>query len=540
MSSFAPVGDEERYALAVRPPSSMRPVAAPARPLSGLAALLGASSPGTRPARGAVTGLTIDSRRVQRGDLYVALPGKTAHGAVFAADALAAGAVAVLTDEAGRESAAATGLPVLVVPDPRALLGRVAAWVYGRPATGISIIGVTGTSGKSTSTFLLEAGLRAAGHRTGLVGGVEIRAGDVRFVPELTTPEASDLQGLFALMREQDVTAAAMEVSSHALALGRVDGVFYDVAIFTNLSQDHLDFHRDLDDYFATKARLFTPEFARIGVVNIDDAHGRELVGLAEIPMITFSASGAPEAEWRAENVRLGSDGSAFRVVGPGGIEADASVALPGPFNVANTLGVLVALVEAGISLQTAVAGVAAFAGVPGRMERVRGTDGYQVIVDYAHKPGAVESVLTSLRSVLDDGPGGRLTIVLGCGGDRDKGKRPMMGELAARLADVAILTSDNPRTEDPLGILAAMFDGVREVPQAERGHVIMEPDRAAAIDLAISRAEPGDVVVVAGKGHEQGQYIGDQVIPFDDREVAAESVRRKQGGPPGGGAVGG
>ncbi|GAA4598375.1 UDP-N-acetylmuramoyl-L-alanyl-D-glutamate--2,6-diaminopimelate ligase [Planotetraspora phitsanulokensis] len=538
MSSFAPVGDEGRYALAVRPPSSMRPVAAPARPLSGLATLLGASSPGTRPARGAVTGLTIDSRRVQRGDLYVALPGKTAHGAAFAADALAAGAVAVLTDEAGRESAAATGLPVLVVPDPRALLGQVAAWVYGRPAAGMTIIGVTGTSGKSTSTFLLEAGLRAAGHRTGLVGGVEIRAGDVCFVPQLTTPEASDLQGLFALMREQEVTAAAMEVSSHALALGRVDGVFYDVAIFTNLSQDHLDFHRDLDDYFATKARLFTPEFARIGVVNIDDAHGRELVGTAGIPMITFSACGAPEAEWRAENVRLGSDGSTFRVVGPGGIEADASVSLPGPFNVANTLGVLVGLVEAGIPLQTAVAGVSAFTGVPGRMERVPGTDGYQVIVDYAHKPGAVESVLTSLRSVLDDGPGGRLTIVLGCGGDRDKGKRPMMGEAAARLADVAILTSDNPRTEDPLEILAAMLDGVRELPQAERGHVIVEPDRAAAIDLAISRAQPGDVVVVAGKGHEQGQYIGDQVIPFDDREVAAQAVLRKQGGQPGGGAV--
>ncbi|GAA4555996.1 UDP-N-acetylmuramoyl-L-alanyl-D-glutamate--2,6-diaminopimelate ligase [Planotetraspora kaengkrachanensis] len=513
-------------------------MAAPARPLSGLATLLGASSPGTRPARGAVTGLTIDSRRVQRGDLYVALPGKTAHGADFAADALAAGAVAVLTDDAGRESAAATGLPVLVVPDPRALLGQVAAWVYGRPATGMTIIGVTGTSGKSTSTFLLEAGLRAAGHRTGLVGGVEIRAGDVRFVPELTTPEASDLQGLFALMREQEVTAAAMEVSSHALALGRVDGVFYDVAIFTNLSQDHLDFHRDLDDYFATKARLFTPEFARIGVVNVDDAHGRELVRLAGIPMITFSACGAPEAEWRAENVRLGSDGSAFRVVGPGGIEADASVSLPGPFNVANTLGVLVALVEAGIPLQSAVAGVGAFTGVPGRMERVPGTDGYQVIVDYAHKPGAVESVLTSLRSVLDDGPGGRLTIVLGCGGDRDKGKRPMMGEAAARLADVAILTSDNPRTEDPLEILAAMLDGVRGLPQAERGHVIVEPDRAAAIDLAVSRAEPGDVVVVAGKGHEQGQYVGDQVIPFDDREVAAQAVRRRQGGRPGEGAV--
>ncbi len=507
----------------------MRPAAVPARPLSGLAGLIGTSSavpsPGARAPRGAVTGISIDSRRIQRGDLYVALPGRSAHGAEFSRDALAAGAVAILTDEEGSPAAAATGLPVLVVPDPRAVLGQVAAWVYGRPAADIVIIGVTGTSGKSTSTFLLEAGLRAAGHRTGLIGGVEIRAGDQRITPELTTPEASDLQGLLALMREEGVTAAAMEVSSHALALGRVDGIFYDVAIFTNLSQDHLDFHRDLEDYFATKVRLFTPEFSRIGVVNIDDAHGRELTGLAKIPVTTFSAEGAVEAHWRAQDVRLGADGSTFRVVGPGGIEADASVALPGPFNIANTLGSLVALVEAGIPLQTAVHGIGMFTGVPGRMERVPGAEGFQAIVDYAHKPGAVESILSALRAVTE----GRLTIVLGCGGDRDRGKRPMMGEAAARLADVAILTSDNPRSEDPLAILAAMLDGALKVPPGERAHVIVEPDRAAAIDLAISGAESGDVVVVAGKGHEQGQYVGGDVIPFDDRQVVAEAIRRRE-----------
>lgn len=501
----------------------MRPVAVAARPLSGLAALIGASSV-TAP-RGAVTGIGIDSRRVQPGDLYVALPGRNVHGAEFSRDVLAAGAVAILTDEEGRQPAAATGLPVLVVPDPRAVLGRVAAWVYGRPADSIMIIGVTGTSGKSTSTFLLEAGLRAAGHRAGLIGGVEIRAGDMHITPELTTPEASDLQGLLALMREEGVTAAAMEVSSHALALGRVDGIFYDVAIFTNLSQDHLDFHRDIEDYFATKVRLFTPDFSRIGVVNIDDRRGRELTGLAKIPLITFSAEGAPDADWRAEDIRLGADGSTFRVVGPGGVEADASVALPGLFNVANALGSIVALVEAGISLQTAVHGIGMFTGVPGRMERVPGTSGYQAIVDYAHKPGAVESILGSLRPVTE----GRLTIVLGCGGDRDRSKRPMMGEAAARLADVAILTSDNPRSEDPLAILAAMLDGALSVPLAERAHVIVEPDRAAAIDLAISGAECGDVVIVAGKGHEQGQYVGGDVIPFDDRQVVAEAILRRR-----------
>ncbi|WP_204040013.1 UDP-N-acetylmuramoyl-L-alanyl-D-glutamate--2,6-diaminopimelate ligase [Acrocarpospora phusangensis] len=503
----------------------MRPSATPARPLSGLATLLGAPSASGRVARGVITGVTIDSRRVQRGDLYVALPGKAAHGAAFSAAAQSAGAVAILTDEEGRDEAAATALPVLVLPDPRALLGQVAAWVYGQPATDVLVIGVTGTSGKSTSTFLLEAGLKAAGHRTGLVGGVEIHAGDIRITPELTTPEASDLQGLFALMREERVTAAAMEVSSHALALGRVDGIFYDVAIFTNLSQDHLDFHRDFDDYFATKARLFTPEFTRLGVVNTDDPHGRELAGFAKIPITTFSAAGGPEAEWRAEDVRLGSDGSAFRVVGPGGIEADISVALPGPFNVANTLGVLVALVEAGVPLQTAVAGVGGFAGVPGRMERVPAPGGdFQAIVDYAHKPGAVESVLRSLREVTE----GTLTIVLGCGGDRDRGKRPLMGEAAARLADVAIFTSDNPRSEDPLAILSAMMDGALEVPPPERARVIVEPDRAEAIELAISRARRGDVVVVAGKGHEQGQYVAGEVVPFDDREVVAAAIRRR------------
>ncbi len=529
---MAGASDGGGYALAVRSPSSMRPEAVQARPLSALASLLGTSSavpsPGARAVRGTVTGITLDSRRVRRGDLYVAVPGNARHGAEFAGDALASGATAILTDEEGRDRAAATGLPVLVVPDPRAVLGEVAAWVYGRPAAGITLIGVTGTSGKSTSTFLLEAGLRAAGHRTGLVGGVEIRAGDVRFTPELTTPEATDLQGLFALMRERGVSAAAMEVSSHALALGRVDGLFYDVSIFTNLSQDHLDFHRDLDDYFAAKARLFTPELSRAGVVNIDDAHGRELAATAKIPITTFSAAGAPEADWRAEDVRLGSAGSTFRLVGPGGVEAEVSVALPGPFNVANTLGALVALVEAGVPLQAAVTGVGEFGGVPGRMERVPGADDVQVIVDYAHKPGAVESVLCSLRAVLDDGPGGRLVIVLGCGGDRDRGKRPMMGEAAVRLADLAVFTSDNPRTEDPLAILAAMLEGALRVPIKERGHVVVEPDRAAAIRLAIGGAAPGDVVVVAGKGHEQGQYVGGEVVPFDDREVAAAAIAER------------
>ncbi|MEV4834134.1 UDP-N-acetylmuramoyl-L-alanyl-D-glutamate--2,6-diaminopimelate ligase [Nonomuraea sp. NPDC049486] len=500
----------------------MRPTDSPPRPLTALATMLDAETGTARSPHAALTGVTHDSRQARRGDLYVALRGARAHGADFSAEAMARGAVAVLTDAAGRDAAVATGLPVLVVPDPRALLGQVAAWVYGHPARDITVLGVTGTSGKSTTTFLLEAGLRAAGLRTGLVGGVEIHAGDLCFEAGLTTPEASDLHGLFALMREQGVTAAAMEVSSHALALNRVDGVFYDVALFTNLSQDHLDFHKDLDDYFATKAKLFQPELSRIGVTNVDDPYGRELLRLAKVPMTTFSAQGDPGAEWRALDARLGADGSAFRIVGPGGVEADAQIALPGPFNVANALGAVVTLVEAGVPLQTAVHGVGTLTGVPGRMERVTGAgDEFQAVVDYSHKPGAVESVLRSLREVT----AGRLTVVLGCGGDRDRGKRPLMGEAAARLADVAVLTSDNPRSEDPLAILAEMMEGALSVPREERAHVIIEPDRAAAIDLAVNRATRGDVIVVAGKGHEQGQYVSGEVIPFDDREVVAAAI---------------
>ena len=393
--------------------------------------------------------------------------------------------------------------------------------MYRNPSSRLLLLGVTGTSGKSTTTYLLESGLRLAGHLTGLAGGVETRVAGEVTASTLTTPEATDLQSLLARMVRRGVTAAAMEVSSHALALGRVAGTSYDVVIFTNLSQDHLDFHAGMDDYFAAKASLFTPGFARIGVVNIDDPWGRRLAAAARIPITTCSAAGEAAADWRAADVRGGADGSTFRVIGPGGVAADASVALPGPFNVANALGAIVALVEAGIGLATAVAGVAACPGVPGRLERVdRGQD-FTVLVDYSHKPGAVEAVLRALRPVTQ----GRLAIVLGCGGDRDRAKRPLMGAAATRLADLAILTSDNPRSEDPLAILAEMLAGVLTVPPGDRARVIIEPDRAAAIHLAVTGAGKGDVVLVAGKGHETGQYAGGTVTPFDDREVAADAL---------------
>jgi UDP-N-acetylmuramoyl-L-alanyl-D-glutamate--2,6-diaminopimelate ligase len=514
-------------------PPALRPEHVTARPLAELAALLGLKSahqagPDAHSAPAGLTGvsgLTHDSRRVRPGDLYAALPGSRVHGARFCADAAAAGAVAVLTDQAGRAAAVASGLPVFVVAGPRARLGEIAAWIYGQPSGRLLLIGVTGTSGKTTTTYLLESGLRMAGHRTGLIGGVETRIGAVVEASQLTTPEAADLQAALAVMAERGVTAAAMEVSSHALALGRVDGTHYDVAIFTNLSQDHLDFHPSMDDYFAAKAELFTPRYASAAVVNIDDPRGRQLARSAQIPLTTFSAAGQQAADWRAVDVRAGADGSTFRVIGPGGVEADASVSLPGPFNVANALGAIVGLVEAGVSLASAVAGVAACPGVPGRLERVDDGQDFTVLVDYSHKPGAVEAVLTALRPVTQ----GSLTIMLGCGGERDPGKRPLMGAAAAAMADKVILTSDNPRSEDPLAILAEMLAGVLEVPQDRRAHVLVEPDRAAAIGLAINTAGKGDVVLLAGKGHERGQCTDAGVIPFDDREVAAEALAARR-----------
>ena len=510
-------------------PAAFRPDYVPALPLSGLAALLG-----LRPAdplrddggsAGVLTGVTHDSRAVRPGDLYAALPGSSVHGAQFCVAAAEAGAVAVLTDPAGRASAIASGLPVFVVAEPRARLGEVAAWIYGHPSDRLLLIGVTGTAGKSTTSYLLEAGLRAAGYRTGLIGGVQTRVGEAAQTSTLTTPEATDLQALLAAMAERRIGAVAMEVSSHALALGRVAGTHYDVAIFTNLSQDHLDFHASMDDYFAAKAELFTPKYTRAGVVNIDDAHGRELAAVASIPVTTFSAEGRRSADWRAVDVRSGADGSTFRVIGPGGVEADAAVALPGEFNVANALAAIVALVEAGAGLADAVAGVASSAGPPGRLERVDCGQDFSVLVDYAHKPGAVEALLTVMREVTQ----GSLVIVLGCGGDRDRGKRRLMGAAAARLADVAILTNDNPRSEDPLAILAEMLAGAIEVPQRDRAQVVVQPDRAAAIELAVAGAGKGDVVLIAGKGHELGQYVAGAVIPFDDREVASQALLRRR-----------
>ncbi|MEU3369711.1 UDP-N-acetylmuramoyl-L-alanyl-D-glutamate--2,6-diaminopimelate ligase [Streptomyces sp. NPDC006660] len=503
-------------------PGAPRPEQARPTPLGALAERLGTSDPGP----GEVTGITHDSRAVRPGDLYAALPGANTHGADFAAQAASLGAVAILTDPAGRDRAAATGLPVLVAGDPRGRMGELAAEIYGHPGRDLLQLGITGTSGKTTTAYLVEGGLRGAGHATGLIGTVEMRIGDERIKSERTTPEATDLQALFAVMRERGVDSVAMEVSSHALVLGRVDGCVFDVAVFNNLSPEHMEFHSDMEDYFQAKARLFTPQRAKRGVVNFDDGYGRRLVKEAGIDITTFSAEGHPDADWRAEDVRVRQDSSTFTVVAPGGQRISATAPLPGPFNVANTLAAIVTLAVAGLDPQTAADGVAAVPGVPGRLERVDAGQPYLAVVDYAHKTDAVESVLRSLRKVTE----GKLHIVLGCGGDRDTTKRAPMGAAAARLADTAVLTSDNPRSEDPLAILAAMLAGAAEVPAHERGEVQVFEDRAAAIASAVARAEPGDTVLVAGKGHEQGQDIHGVVRPFDDRLVLRAAIQKSQG----------
>jgi len=505
-------------------------------PLTHLAAWLEAGSAGGLTTRGdlgsaEVTGISLSSQRIRPGDLYAALPGARVHGIEFVETAVGAGAVAVLTDPAGAAHAKADcGVPLLVVENPRTLLGRLAARVYGDPATGLRMIGVTGTQGKTTTTRLAESGLQQVGVPAAVIGTVGTRVAGADLRTALTTPEAPDLHGLFAMMRERRVAACAMEVSSHALVMGRVDGVVFDVAVFTNLGRDHLDFHKDVEDYFAAKASLFTPERSRLGLVNVDDAYGRRLVAEARVPMRTFSPSGA-EAHWQAVDVELAPTGSRFTILGPDGLAVDAEVPLPGDFNVANALAAVAACAEVGFDPGRIAGGLARGGGVPGRFERVDEGQDFAVVVDYAHKPDAVEAALRTLRPLTD----GRVLVVLGAGGDRDPGKRPIMGEIAARLADVLVVTDDNPRTEDPAAIRAAVLAGAAQATgRATRegtAEVLEIGDRRTAIREAVRRARPGDIVLVAGKGHETGQEVAGVVHPFDDREVAVTSIREELAG---------
>jgi UDP-N-acetylmuramoyl-L-alanyl-D-glutamate--2,6-diaminopimelate ligase len=463
-------------------------------------------------------GVTLDSRRVAAGDLYAALPGSHAHGADFVAEAAARGAVGVLTDPAGEQRALASGLPLLVAPRPRAVLGSISSAVYGYPDRDLVLLGVTGTQGKTTSTRLVEGAWLGMGVRAGVIGTLGTRVGGVDVPSALTTPEASDLHRLFATMRDDHVTHCAMEVSSHALVMGRVDGVVFDIVAFTNLGRDHLDFHADLEDYYQAKAGLFVPERARRAIVSIDDEHGRRLARSAQIPVTTVSLSDA-SADWYVTGIAARPFGSIFTVVGPDGHGVPASVPLPGRFNVSNALVALVAMTQLGAPLEVAVSALARAPGIPGRLERVDAGQGFLAVVDYAHKPDALEALLTSVQ----DGTSGRVILVLGAGGDRDRGKRPIMGEVAGRLADVVIVTDDNPRSEDPGAIRSELLAGIASIRPAEE-----IADRRLAIRRAVELASEGDVVVVAGKGHEAGQEIAGVVTPFDDRVVLREELQRR------------
>jgi UDP-N-acetylmuramoyl-L-alanyl-D-glutamate--2,6-diaminopimelate ligase len=437
-----------------------------------------------------VRSVTHDSRQVTPGALFCCVPGRMTDGHLHAPGAIAAGAVALLC-----ERVLDLDVPQVIVGDVRASMGRVAAVFHGDPSTALEIVGVTGTNGKTTVTHFLHAILEAAGRQTAIIGTL---AGP------RTTPEATDLQRRLAELRDAGTRAVAMEVSSHALALDRVAGTHFRVAVFTNLSQDHLDFHGTMEDYFSAKARLFDPSYSDAAVVNADDKYGDLLAHAASIPTTTFSRSDV-------EDLDLGPLSSSGRWRGE-----PLLVPVGGEFNVSNALAALTAAAELGVDVATAVSGLASAPPVPGRYEVIDAGQPFRVVVDFAHTPDGIEHVLRAARTTA---AGGRVIVVFGAGGDKDRDKRPLMGEAAVRLADVVIVTSDNPRSEDPAEIARAVVAGTVE----GSGEVRVELDRRAAIAAGLAEARPADVVVIAGKGHETTQTIGDRVIPFDDREVVRD-----------------
>ncbi len=485
----------------------------------------------------AITGVSIDSRRVLEGDLYVALPGSATHGARFAAAAVAAGARAILTDAEGAGLAAGAGVPVVAVADPRSEVARIAAAVYGNPGEHLLMLGVTGTAGKTSTAFLLEAGLAAAGLPAATIGtlGFRLQGQDLPADRStITTPESSDLQALLAVMRERGAEAVAMEVSSHALALHRVDALTFDVAGFTNLGHDHLDFHRTQEAYYRAKASLFLDGRARAAVITTDDPWGQRLAGEVRaegrIPVVT--TGGGPGCDYRVTARSVQPDGGTLvRVATPSG-EVEFRLGLIGDFNVANALTATAMLDVAGVDLSAALVGFAT-AAIPGRMQRVPLPGAApHVVVDFAHTPESVTAALSAL-------PAGRRVVVLGCGGDRDSAKREPMGEAAARLAQVVVVTDDNPRSEDPAAIRSAVLAGARRAAAATGAEVLDGGDRRSAIRAALDRAAPGEWVAILGKGHERGQEVAGVVTPFDDVAVAAQEwAALRPGGLPGGPAA--
>jgi UDP-N-acetylmuramoyl-L-alanyl-D-glutamate--2,6-diaminopimelate ligase len=477
-----------------------------------LDALIRALAPGdvvgARPVE--ILDLAYDTRSVESGTLFFCVPGATRDGHDLAGDAVAAGAVALVV-----ERPVDVAVPQVVVESTRAAMAVAADTFFGAPSEQLTVAGATGTNGKSTTSYLLRSILEADGRSTGLVGTVEWIVGDERRVAPHTTPEAIDLQRLLREMLDAGNEAVAVEASSHGSHFRRLDRVRFDALVFTNLTQEHLDLHGDMEEYFQAKRRLFTGLTPPPAAVNVGDPYGRrladELGGAHRAPLVTFGLR--PEAEVRADGLELGPLGSTFTAAG-----IPLETRLPGGFNVENVLGAVAAALLLDVDEDAIAEGINDVAGVPGRFEPVDEGQNFAVVVDYAHKPDALAAVLRAARQLGD----GRLTVVFGAGGDRDRSKRSEMGRVARQLADSVIVTSDNPRSEDPLAIIGEVLHGAGT-------DVEVDPDRRAAIGTAIERAEPGDVVVIAGKGHEQGQEVAGVVHPFDDRQVARAALARKR-----------
>ncbi|MEA2587086.1 MAG: UDP-N-acetylmuramoyl-L-alanyl-D-glutamate--2,6-diaminopimelate ligase [Actinomycetota bacterium] len=473
-----------------------------------------------------VTDLAFDSRRTSPGSLFFCRPGAVDDGHRHAPAAVAAGAVALVV-----ERVLDLPVPQLVVEDARGAMNRAAAPFFGHPSRSLALAGVTGTNGKTTTTYMLDAIFAAAGKATGLIGTVETRFAGGTTPGSRTTPESADLQRLLRRMVDVGVGFCTMEVTSVGLAQGRVDGTEFGVSVFTNLTQDHLDYHGDLETYYRAKRALFVPERTALAVVNVDDPYGVRLVNeLRDVPSVTYALDA--EAGVRALDVTTGPAGSSFRLEGSVAgriLDQPLHMRLPGHFNVANALAASAAATALGAPIGAITEGLANLPRIPGRFDLVEEGQDFAVVVDYAHTPDGLGRVLAAARDLTRDGGGRpRVIAVFGCGGDRDRTKRPLMGKAAAEHSDVVFVTSDNPRTEAPEAIMAEIESGIAGAPPRLGYHLIA--DREEAIAAAIAGARPGDVVVIAGKGHETTQSFGDRVVDFDDARVAAVSLQRLAG----------
>ena len=497
----------------------IRPLTQSQRSLASFASTVGATSE-LAPSdleKIAITGVTSSSSDVEPGDLFCAFAGEKVHGASFADDAIKSGAVAILTDAEGAKRI--KGAPVLIVSNPRKSAAILTAWFYGEPMRDLFSIGITGTNGKTTVSTLCHQIFQGAGQETGLIGTVETRIGNEVLSSTRTTPEAAELQSLVATMRERHCRNLVMEVSSHAIALERIRGSYFAAVGFTNLSQDHLDFHGTMENYFAAKSKLFTYEYADQAFINIDDSYGQILATKTELPVQSISRFNE-NATWHYTRIEEGIAYSDISIRGVGGILIDSRTTLRGGFNFDNLLMAVAICVESGIDPMDIQTLIPHLVGAVGRLEPVSLGQNFTALVDYAHSPDAVARVLAAAREMTDK----RVIGVLGCGGDRDASKRTMMGQELSLRSDIAIFTSDNPRSENPQIILEHMTSGLK----ISKPSAIVQ-DRTEAIELAVNLAQPGDVVIVLGKGHERGQEIAGVVHPFDDRLVLAHAIEAKK-----------